>query len=63
MGRAKECSPDETLFDNRVEGLVACFAPSKLVGSWPSKEYLQDILHPDSSFLCQKCFQLGSAHQ
>lgn len=64
-GRARGCSPAEMLLDNRVEGLFACLALSKLVGvlSWPSKEYLHDILKLDSSFLCQRCGILGNAHQ
>lgn len=60
-GRAKERSPAELLLDSRVEGLFACLAHSKLaeIWSWPSKEYLHDILQPDSSCLCQRCSHIG----
>lgn len=64
MGRAKELSPAEMLLHSRAEGLFACLTYSKSAGvwSWPSKEYVREILQPDSSFLCpQRCFHIGKA--
>lgn len=61
-GRAKEHSHAEMLLHSRVEGLFACLTYSKLAGvwSWPSKEYVHEILQPDSSFLCPlRCFHIG----